>query len=157
MRIKNALIGILFLLLPYVSFGQIKVDEVGDGWKGKVDSALAIIKEYDQSSYSEVNTYCNHISFWLGNFSTTQCPSSIIIAVDDIKINSTNNLACLIVHETVHLKLHAKKVNISGNREELIAYTIERSFAEKIPNIEPWILRHIDNQIKLFTTLIKDE
>jgi hypothetical protein len=157
MRIKNALIGILFLLLPYVSFGQIKVDDVGDGWKGKVDSALVIIEKHDPQSYKHVIENCDHITYWLGSHSTSQYPSSVVIAVQDMKINSINNIACIIVHETVHLKLHAKEVNISGNREELIAYTIERSFAERIPNIEPWILTHIDNQIKLFTALVKDE
>jgi hypothetical protein len=157
MRIKNALIGILFFLLPYVSFGQIKVDDVGDGWKGKIDSALTLIKEYDSISYKHVMENCDHITYWLGSHSTSQYPSSVVIAVQDMKINSINNIACIIVHETVHLKLHAKEVNISGNREELIAYTIERSFAERIPNIEPWILTHIDNQIKLFTALVKDE
>jgi hypothetical protein len=156
MCIKNALIGILFLLLPYVSFSQIKVDDVGDGWKGKVDSALALIKEYDPRSYEHVIENCDHITYWLGSHSTSQYPSSVVIAVQDMKINSINNIACIIVHETVHLKLHTKGVDISGNREELIAYTIERSFAERIPNIEPWILTHIDNQIKLFTALVKD-
>jgi hypothetical protein len=157
MRIKNALIGILFLLSHYISFGQIKVDDVGDGWKGKVDSALALIKEYDLGSYEHVIENCDRITYWLGSHSTSQYPSSVVIAVQDMKINSINNIACIIVHETVHLKLHAKGINISGNREELIAYTIERNFAERIPNIEPWILTHIDNQIKLFTALVKDE
>lgn len=157
MCIKNALIGFLFLFLPTVLTAQIRIDDVGDGWAKKVDSALAIIKEYDKASYSEVITYCNHISFWIGNFSTTQYPSSIIIAVNDIKINSINNLACLIVHETVHLKINNKGVDMPGNEEELLAYIIERNFAIKIPNIEPWILFHIDKQIKLYTALVKDE
>jgi len=157
MCIKNALIGFLFLLLPYTLFGQITVDDVGDGWKDNVDSALTLIKEYDPKSYTQVIENCNHITYWLGGHSTSQYPSSVVIAVRDMKINSINNIACIIVHETVHLSLHAKGVDISGNREELIAYTIERNFAEKIPNIEPWILTHINNQIKIFTVLVKDE
>lgn len=157
MCIKNALIGLLFLFLPTVLTAQIHIDDVGDGWVKKVDSALSVIKKYDQTSYSEVTTYCNHISFWLGNFSTTQYPSSIIIAVNDIKINSINNLACLIVHETIHLKINKKGVNMSGNEEEVLAYISERDFATKISNIEPWILFHIDKQIELHKTFINKQ
>ena len=37
---------ISFNLFPL--FAQIKVADVGDGWKNKVDSAILIIKKYDQ-------------------------------------------------------------------------------------------------------------
>lgn len=157
MRIKNALIGILLLFLPLISSAQIKIDDVGDGWAKKVDSALTIIEKYDQRSYNHVIENCDLITYWLGSHSTSQYPSSVVIAVQDMKINSINNIACIIVHETVHLKLHNKGINISGNREELIAYTIEKSFAERIPDIEPWILKHIDKQIELYAALVKDE
>lgn len=157
MCIKNALIGILLIFLPIISFAQITVDDVGDGWARKVDSALAIIEKHDSQSYKHVIENCDHITYWLGGHSTSQYPSSVVISVQDMKINSINNIACIIVHESVHLKLHKKKINVSGNREELIAYTIERNFAERIPGIEPWILNHIDKQIKLYTALVKDE
>lgn len=157
MRIKNALIWILLVFLPIMTSAQIKIDDVGDGWAKKVDSALAIIEKYDPQSYKHVIENCDLITYWLGSHSTSQYPSSVVIAVQDMKINSINNIACIIVHETVHLKLHNKGVNLSGNREELIAYTIEKNFAERIPNIEPWILKHIDKQIELYAALVKDE
>jgi hypothetical protein len=157
MRIKNALIVLLLFILPLTTYSQIKVDDVGDGWKGKVDSALALIKEYDPYAYEQVLKHCDHITYWIGSHSTSQYPSSIVIAVRDMNINSINNIACIIVHETVHLKFHNKEIDISGNREELIAYAIEKNFAKRIPGIEPWILTHIDKQIKLFTALVKDE
>lgn len=163
MRIKTTLIGILLLFLPLISVGQItvdaqiKIDDVGDGWVSKVNMALDVIHQYDPYTYKQVIQYCDHISFWLGGYSTTQYPSSIIIAVNDIKLGSVNNLACIIVHETVHLKIYNKGINMSGNHEELVAYKIEENFANKIPNIEWWILDHINKQIKLYTALTNDK
>jgi|688.fasta_scaffold425644_2 hypothetical protein len=157
MRIKNALIGFLFIISSITASAQIKIDDVGDGWKDQIDSALMVIKKHDPVAYNEVINYCDHISFWLGHHSTTQYPSSVIVAVQDMKLKSVNNLACLIVHEVVHLEFHKKNVDVSGNVEELAAYTVEKEFAKKIPNIEPWILSHIDKQIDLYRALVRDE
>ena len=43
MYIKNALIS-FFLLITTSLFSQITIDDVGDGWKSKVDSALVLIQ-----------------------------------------------------------------------------------------------------------------
>lgn len=147
MRIKNALISILLIInLPIYS--QIKIDDVGDGWKGKVESALVLIEKTDQRAYNDVIKYCNHISFWTGNHSTTQYPSSIIISTKDIRINSLNNLACLIVHEAQHLKINNKSILMEESEEELYCYKYEYEFAKKIIDIEDWLIQHIINNIK---------
>jgi hypothetical protein len=155
MRIKNALISILLLIyLPIHS--QIKIDDVGDGWKGKVESALVLIEKTDQSAYNDVIKYCNHISFWTGNHSTTQYPKSIIISTKDMKINSINNLACLIVHESQHLKINAKSIILTEEEEELYCYRYEYEFAKKIINIEDWLINHISSNIKKLEFKIND-
>jgi hypothetical protein len=156
MRIKNA-ITIFLLLLTSVLHSQIKIDDVGDGWYNHVTEALSVIKSVDTNTYNDVIKYCNHISFWLGSHSTTQYPSSIIISKTDMELGSINNLACLIVHEVVHLRVYIDGIKMTNNQEELYAYLIEREFALKIGNIEHWILVHINKQIWYYKLLINDD
>lgn len=155
MCIKNALISIL-LIFTLPIYSQIKIDDVGDGWKGKVESALDLIEKTDQRAYNDVIKYCNHISFWTGNHSTTQYPNSIIISTKDIRINSINNLACLIVHESQHLKVNAKSIVLNEDEEELYCYRYEYEFAKKIIDIEDWLIQHIINNIKRLEYKIND-
>lgn len=155
MCFKNALISIL-LIFTLPIYSQIKIDDVGDGWKGKVESALNLIEKTDQRAYNDVIKYCNHISFWIGNHSTTQYPNSIIISTKDIRINSINNLACLIVHESQHLKINAKSMVLTEYEEELYCYRYEYEFAEKIIDIEDWLIQHIINNIKILEYKIND-
>lgn len=155
MCIKNALISIL-LIFTLPIYSQIKIDDVGDGWKGKVESALDLIEKTDQRAYNDVIKYCNHISFWTGNHSTTQYPNSIIISTKDIRINSINNLACLIVHESQHLKVNAKSIVLTEDEEELYCYRYEYEFAKKIIDIEDWLIQHIINNIKRLEYKIND-
>lgn len=141
----RATITIIILLFSFNSYCQIKIDDVGDGWKAKIESALTLIKYTDPYSYDIVKEHCNYISFWINDFSSTQNPSTILIATKDMKIESINNLACLIVHEAHHLRFKHYGVIMEESEEELICYKRELKFMLNIPNIEPWL---IDNAIK---------
>ena len=121
MCIKNALITISLLLTTTV-FSQIQIDDVGDGWKLKVDSALTLIKKTSPGHYKEISEYCNHITYWMGSFSTTQDSSTVVISVKDMKIGSVNNIACIIVHESHHLLLRKKHIKLEPKKEELECY-----------------------------------
>lgn len=146
MRIKNALITIALLLTTTV-FSQIQIDDVGDGWKLKVDSALTLIKKTSPGHYKEVSEYCNHITYWMGSFSTTQDSSTVVISVKDMKIGSVNNIACIIVHESHHLLLRKKHIKLEPKKEELECYQYEYSFLEKVPNVEDWLIIHVIKNI----------
>ena len=146
MRIKNALITIALLLTTTV-FSQIQIDDVGDGWKLKVDSALTLIKKTSPGHYKEVSEYCNHITYWMGSFSTTQDSSTVVISVKDMKIGSVNNIACIIVHESHHLLLRKKHIKLEPKKEELECYEYEYSFLEKVPNVEDWLIIHVIKNI----------
>lgn len=141
----RATITLIILLFSFNSYCQIKIDDVGDGWKTKIESALTLIKYTDPYSYDIVKEHCNYISFWINDFSSTQNPSTILIATKDMKIESINNLACLIVHEAHHLRFKHYGVIMEESEEELICYKRELKFMLNIPNIEPWL---IDNAIK---------
>ena len=147
MRFKNALIVTLTLLLTTTGFSQIQIDDVGDGWKLKVDSALTLIKKTSPEHYKEVSEYCNHITYWMGGFSTTQDSSTVAISVRDMKIGSVNNLACIIVHESHHLAILKKKIVMDPKKEELECYQYEYTFLQRIPNAEDWLTIHVIKNI----------
>lgn len=149
MYIKNA-ITILFLILSTTIFAQVKIDDVGDGWKLKVDSALRLIEKTDQVVYKEVISNCNYITFWLGSFSTTTDTSTIMISTRDMNIGSINNLACIIVHESHHLYLKRNKIMMSNRQEEYTCYMFEYEFLKKIPNPEDWLTIHVIKCIMKF-------
>ncbi len=142
MYIKNALI-LFFIFLSNSLFSQITIDDVGDGWKSKVDSALSLIERTSPEHWSEVELYCKHITFWIGDFSTTIDSSTIMISRKDININSINNLACLIIHESHHLMIWQKYITLSVSSEELECYLWELEFVNKLNNPEPWLKNHV--------------
>jgi hypothetical protein len=142
MCIKNALITISLLLTTTV-FSQFQIDDVGDGWKLKVDSALTLIKKTSPGHYKEISEYCNHIKYWMGSFSTTQDSSVVVISVKDMKIGSVNNIACIIVHESHHLLLRKKHIKLEPKKEELECYQYEYGFLQMVPNVEDWLTIHV--------------
>ncbi len=146
MYIKNALITISLLLTTTV-FSQIQIDDVGDGWKLKVDSALTLIKKTSPGHYKEISEYCNHITYWMGSFSTTQDSSVVVISVKDMKIGSVNNIACIIVHESHHLLLRKKHIKLEPKKEELECYQYEYGFLQMVPNVEDWLTIHVIKNI----------
>ena len=145
MCIKNALITIL--LIPTVTFAQIKVDDVGDGWKPKVDSAISLIQQRDPEKYEVLIKNCNKVEFIIGDFSTTKPPNVIAITTRDMKIGSINNIAAILVHESYHLKLWNEGIKIDPKKEEKEAYSWEYDFLCKLPNVEEWLFLNAIKQI----------
>jgi hypothetical protein len=142
MCFKNAIIFV-FLLFTTNLFSQILVDDVGDGWKSQVDSALLLIKKTSPEHWTEVENYCTHITFWLGNFSTTSDSSTVMISTKDIRLNSINNLACIIIHETHHLYILNKGIKLTEPKEELECYLYELKFVNKLKDCEFWLKAHV--------------
>jgi hypothetical protein len=107
-----------------------------------VEVSLEIIKSNDRPKYDTLLKYCNHITFWSGNFSTTEDKSTIMISQKDMTSNSPNNISCVIVHESFHLKNYGK--NLNSNFEEYCAYDYELDFLKKLDGAEQWLFKHID-------------
>ena len=42
---------LLFLISPLLAFSQLRIDDVGDGWKGLVEQALKVIEDTDTAKY----------------------------------------------------------------------------------------------------------
>ena len=78
------LLIILILLISTNGFSQIRVEDIGDDWRSKVNIALDTIKKYDIEKYNNILKVCNHVTFWNGNFSTTEDSTTIMISQKDM-------------------------------------------------------------------------
>jgi hypothetical protein len=136
----------ILTLLPTFAYGQIKIDKAGDGWDLKIDSAITLIKQTDTNYYNTLIQYCNHVEIWNEKFSSNEPhqndKGTILISVGDIKLNSINNLAAVLVHESAHLGFRSKNSILSEKDEERFCYNYELAFIKQLPNLENWILEH---------------
>jgi len=149
---------IVLLVLTLVSVkltAQIRVYDMGYGWKPKVDSALKIIKTNDVEKYNVIIKYCKTISFWSGDYSTTEDSNIICISKKDIQYTSINNIAAILVHESKHLEFINTTKIYSEEIEEIVCYEYELNFLKKIENVEPWLIEHAIKMIKYYESVIK--
>ena len=144
---------VIFYYIPSLLFSQIKIDDVGDNWKEKITTSLHLIEKIDKEKYDTLMKYCNHITFWSGNFSTTEDSTTIMISQKDMNLNSINNIACVLIHESFHLKNYNKKLN--SDKEEILAYKYELEFINKITDVEYWIPSHAIQMIGEYQERLK--
>ena len=132
---------VLFLVLfNYNVVGQIKVDNVGDGWVEKVNQAITLIKKVDSEKYDKLIEVCNHVTFWNGKFSTTEDDHTIMISQTDIMNGSINNVAAVLVHESRHLYFRKLGIKMNEIDEETMSYIYELDFLIKIPGVEKYLI-----------------
>lgn len=141
------IIRIFMILLSYNVIGQIKVDNVGDGWVDKVNQSLMLVKHIDSEKYEVLLDVCSHITFWNGNFSTTEDDHTIMISQSDIMRGSINNVAAVLIHESRHLYFRKNKIKLSEIDEETMAYIYELQFLEKIPGVEQFLIDNAKKRI----------
>ena len=144
---------ILFIVLFVPIHSQVKIDDVGDGWKLRVDSAVSLIRNTDSDKYKLLIEVCNHISYWNGGFSTIEDSSTILITQRDMLYGSINNIAAIIILESKHLFYLKNNVKLPPHEEELRCYKYELDFLNKIPNVEPWLIGNAKDKIRLFSSL----
>jgi hypothetical protein len=141
----------LSLFLSVNLFGQIKVDDVGDGWKQTVEQAIDLIKQYDTTRYNLLLEVCTHISYSTALFSTTESENTILISQKDIQSKNVNNIAAVLVHESLHLYFQRKGYKMTENQEEFRCYVYEMQFLLLLPNVEPWLREHAQKQIEFYS------
>ncbi len=122
----------LSLTLSLTSFSQIKVDDVGEGWKDSVNAAILKIKDSDPFYHVFLNANCNHISYTMAAFSTTEGDSTILISTRQMKAGYVNDIAATLVHESLHLYLKRLKLNLSEDEEDETDETTEVMESEGI-------------------------
>jgi len=147
----RCLILICLLFITNLSFGQIKIDKAGDGWDRKIDSALQLIKKVDKEKYQLLDSVCERVEFWASGFSSNEGSygnkGTILVAIKDVQLNSINNLAVVLVHESLHLHVLQKGYIIIPEQEEAWCYRYELDFINKLHNPEPWLKEHAITQL----------
>jgi hypothetical protein len=141
----------LSIFFPLLLSAQIKIDDVGDGWKNKVEQAIEIVKQYDSEKYTLLTENCNHISYSLLPFSTTESKNTILISQKEILKGNVNDIAAILVHESLHLYFLKNNIILPENEEEILCYTYELELLFKIPDVEPWLIDHAKKQIEFYT------
>ena len=143
------LTGMLFI--ANLTFGQIKIDKAGNGWDLKIDSALQLIKKVDIEKYQLIDSVCERVEFWASGFSSNEGSygnkGTILVAVKDVQLNSINNLAVVLVHESLHLHVLQKGYIVAPEQEEAWCYRYELTFIDKLKNPEPWLKQHAIKQL----------
>ena len=118
-------------------FGQIKIDGGFSDWENLLRKSIELVEETDSTYYQTLMKNCKRISFWNGPYSTTE-DKSIVISILDLKSESVNNIACVLVHESKHLELIQTK-SLTQSEEECIAYRYELDFITKLKNPELYL------------------
>lgn len=146
---KQLLIFLSFI--PFISFSQIRIDDVGDGWKGLVEQALKVIESTDSTKYELVTRYCTQISYGLQPFSTIESDHIIILPTAEMKKGIVNDIAAAIVHESLHLYFIHNSIGNNVQAEESICYAYELEFLKQIPGVEQFLLDHALRQYLYFS------
>jgi hypothetical protein len=136
------LLNCLSLLLPLFVQSQLKIDDVGDNWKLKVQKAIIVIQAHDVEKYDALIGTCTHVGYWTGLFSTSEDSSTILLSTKDISGPSINNVAAALVHESLHLFIKRNGIKLDECDEEFLCYMYELEFLESIPIVEPWLIDH---------------
>jgi hypothetical protein len=140
------LILCLNLIISFTVSAQIKIDDVGDGWKQNIQHALTVIQSTDSAKYQQIIKVCNHIGFWNGSYSTTE-GSVILISNREAAAGITNDLAAAIVHESMHIYIANSGIVLSATEEETFCYIYELDFLLKLSFVQPWLIQHVLQQL----------
>jgi hypothetical protein len=148
---KRLFISLLTILT--ISCQAQTIAKAGDGWDLKIDSAIQLIKTYDSAKYVVFKDVCQRIDFWKSSFSSTSVIEgdyTILIADADVKLNSINNLAAVLVHESLHLMYIMEDARLTEREEEYRCYLYELSFIKKLPTPEPWLTANVYEKMQLY-------
>jgi hypothetical protein len=135
----------LFSLISCIAFignSQIRIDDVGDGWKAQVETALRLIQEVDSNKYEVVLAYCDHISYAMTPYSTTEDGHVILLATAEMRRAHLHDIATAIVHESLHLYFECHPIGLDANAEEALCYAYEIEFLKQIPGVDTRLIDH---------------
>jgi hypothetical protein len=148
---KRLFISLIVILT--ISCQAQTIAKAGDGWDLKIDSAIQLIKVTDSSKYVVFKEVCQRIDFWKSSFSSVSVIEgdyTILIADADIKLKSINNLAAVLVHESLHLMYIMEDARLTEKEEEYKCYLYELSFIKKLSTPEPWLLANLYEKLQKY-------
>ena len=145
---------LLLFLLPFNLFSQINVHKAGDGWDSIVYLAIKLIQKTSPMHYAIIKDVVQEVQFWNEDYSSNNLIEGkgvIVISSKDIQLNSLNNIAAALVHESYHLKVLKYGPDMRGGKEEYLCYIHELKFLKMLPDVEPDLLAYTKEQVKLWT------
>lgn len=132
----------LISCIAFISNSQIRIDDVGDGWKAQVETALQLIKTVDSNMYEVVLAHCDHISYAMTPYSTTEDGHVILLATSEMQRAHLHDIATAIVHESLHLYFERHAIGLDENAEEALCYAYEIVFLRQIPGVDTRLIDH---------------
>lgn len=144
---------LLLFLLPFNLFSQINVHKAGDGWDSIVYSAINLIQKTSPMHYAIIKDVVQEVQFWNEDYSSNNLIEGkgvIVISTNDIKLNSLNNIAAALVHESYHLKVLKYGPDMRGGKEEYLCYVHQLKFLKLLFNVELDLLAYTEEQVKLW-------
>ena len=141
----------LILLFPLLLNSQIKIIDVGDGWKSKVLAAIKVVQKYDIHKYHILMYECKQIDFGLFPFATSDGNSLIVLPVEVMDRGCINDIAACLVHESLHMQLFKAGNKLDEDYEEALCYKWELDFLQRIPNVEKWLISNAQYQIGVYS------
>lgn len=150
---RKLLLTLILLAVTAVSHAQIVIDQAGDNWRAKVDSAIALIKTAPKEYYENLESSCDSISFFNASFSSCSGglmqKGTIFVSANDVKIG-IQNIAAVLIHESLHLRYRKNGLILSERREESYCYLYEWRFLRSLPEPDPALLDHAAKQMREF-------
>jgi hypothetical protein len=140
---------ILCLLLSNTVYSQITLPVTASQYVKTIDSAITLVKKIDINVYNRLDSMVDSIDMWLGAFSSCN-DKTIYISREDVLLG-VQNVAAVLVHESQHLWIWNKGIEVDKPVEEIMCYKYELAFLNKIPNCETYLKKHAIKSILEFS------
>lgn len=150
---RKLLLTLILLAVTAVSDAQIVIDQAGDNWRAKVDSAVSLIKLAPSFYHQALIESCDSVAFFTANFSSCSGglgqKGTIFVSTKDVKLG-IQNIAAVLIHESLHLNLQMKGISLPPNKEEHLAYMFEWQFLMNLPGADPALIKYAENRMLQF-------
>jgi len=150
---RKLLLTLILLAVIGVSHAQIVIDQAGDNWRATVDSAISLIKTSPSFYYTGLITVCDSVSFFNAGFSSCEGSlnqrGTIFVSANDVRLG-IQNVAAVLVHESLHLRLAMKGYTLPARKEEHLAYMYEWQFLKNLPGADPSLIKYAESRMIQF-------
>ena len=150
---RKLFLTLILLAATSVSHAQIHIDQAGDDWRAKADSAISLIKTAPAFYYKGLLSVCDSISFFNASFSSCEGSlnqkGTIFVSANDVRLG-VQNIAAVLVHESLHLSLLMQGYSLPPRKEEHLAYMYEWQFLKNLPGADSALIEYAESRMRQF-------
>ena len=150
---RKLFLMLILLAVTSVSHAQIYVDQAGDDWRAKADSAISLIKTASAFYYTGLLAVCDSISFFNASFSSCEGSvnqmGTIFVSANDVRLG-VQNIAAVLVHESLHLRFAMNGYSLPPRKEEHLAYMYEWQFLKTLPGADSALIEYAESRMLQF-------